>query len=226
MSSSSTSAMMPIPLLFNCGYARVAVYEISAVKKGKSRISINRKVRAEKFQNLFSEHVSAFVRPEEYWKELQSSKFNQHCDFTLDCICRRRWSFLTAKQQYLEFFSIDKWKAVSGDKKRRHTLSQCFYCANMNFELQKHFPGLPVLEPVTLVNISLPSTPSTNEACVTRRVLAELNSTYESVFNRSFTNSVLNHCGKTEGICRKESVVEKKTKEKSIAKKNVFSHRK
>ena len=113
MSSSSTSAMMPIPLLFNCGYA---VYEISAVKKVSQEFLSTGKFWLKSFKTFF---LSMYQLSEEYWKELQSSKFNQHCDFTLDCICRR---ILTAKQQYLEFFSIDKWKSLSGDNKRRHTV--------------------------------------------------------------------------------------------------------
>ncbi len=90
----------------------------------------------------------------------------------------------------------------------------------MHFELQKQFPGLPVFEPVTLVNITFPSNSSTNEACVTRRVLSELNSSYESVFNRSFTESVLSHCAKSEGICRKKSVAVIKQK-KRIFQRNI-----
>ena len=30
----------PVSLLFDCGYARVAVFEFSAVKRGKSEVSV------------------------------------------------------------------------------------------------------------------------------------------------------------------------------------------
>ena len=51
----SVKSRESIPWQFNCGYARVAVDELSAVKRGTSRNSVNRKVRAEKFQKLFSD---------------------------------------------------------------------------------------------------------------------------------------------------------------------------
>ena len=41
-----------IPWQFNCGYARVAVDELSAVKRSTSRNSVNKKLQAEKFQKL------------------------------------------------------------------------------------------------------------------------------------------------------------------------------
>ena len=44
----------PVSLLLNCGYARVAVCEFSAVKRGKSRCSLSREERAKKFQKLFA----------------------------------------------------------------------------------------------------------------------------------------------------------------------------
>ena len=112
----------PIPWQFNCGYARVAVDELSAVKRGTSRNSINRKLRAEKFQKLFSDN-STFTRSPEFWKECSSSKFSTHCKFVLDCF-ECKWYPAAAKKKYRESFSTSKWEALPIDVKN-HSLSMC-----------------------------------------------------------------------------------------------------
>ena len=78
----------PVSLLFDCGYARVAVSEFSAVKRGKSRCSLNREERAEKFQKLFA-NCSSFARPDEYWVYTVKSDFNRHYDYILDCFTKK-----------------------------------------------------------------------------------------------------------------------------------------
>ena len=208
----SVQSRQSIAWQFNCGYARVAVHELSAVKKGKSRISINRKLRAEKFQKLFSENIT-FMRSPEFWKDTCSSKFNVHCNFLLDCF-KRKWYPTAAKDQYCESFSTSKWEALPCDVKKCHSLSECVYCAKEHLDLQKTFPGLPLFEPCTVVQLSLPSTCTSKavEASVTRKVLAELNSWYESAFNHSFTESMLKHCGKSAAIAKRESTSSKKQK--------------
>ena len=58
---------IPVSLAFNCGYARVAAIEYSCVGRGKTRSSINRETRIEKFQNLFRDYEN-FARPQtEFW---------------------------------------------------------------------------------------------------------------------------------------------------------------
>ena len=91
-----------IPWQFNCGYERVAVSELSAVKKSMSRNRTNRKLRAEKFQKLFSDG-STFMRSPESWKECCGSKFNVHCNFVLDCF-GHKWYRSAANLQYRESY--------------------------------------------------------------------------------------------------------------------------
>ena len=64
--------------------------------------------------------------------------------------------------------------------------------------------------------------PSCNEGAITCEVLSVLNTSYESVFNHSFTDSVLKYCGKKEGITKKDTAVEKKQK-KRIMQRNICS---
>ena len=42
------------------------------------------------------------------------------------------------------------------------------------------------------------------------RVLSDLNGSYKSAFNHSFTESVLKHCGTSEGIAVRETRTDKK----------------
>ena len=77
-----------ISLLFNCGYAGVAVYELSGVKRGKSRSSVNKKERAEKFLKLFSDQT-LFDKHDKFWDDSPSSKFNRHSDYVLECFSKK-----------------------------------------------------------------------------------------------------------------------------------------
>ena len=71
-----------------------------------------------------------------------------------------------------------------------------------------------------IIEINLPSTSSTrDEAEVTREVLATLDNSYQSEFNHSFTESVVKHCGKSEGIVLKENRTEKKSKFRTLQRK-------
>ena len=68
--------------------------------------------------------------------------------------------------------------------------------------IQDYNPGYDLcicicFEPTPLIELNLPvkSNANLSEASVTRRVMGELNCTYQSTFNHSFTNSVLKYCG-------------------------------
>ena len=200
---------IPLALSFNCGYARIAVYEISGVQRGKSKCCINRKVRVKKFRSLFSTQTS-FERHDEFWNDSKSYNFNKYSDFVLNCFSKK-WKSQTSRAQYLETFSVSKWEAFSTNKKVLHSLSKCSQCAVEHLEVQLLFPCVPHFEPESLVKLALLSTCSASKAgTVTRRVIAELNVSYESTFNHTFTESVLKHCGRTEGITRKPNATEKK----------------
>ena len=54
------------------------------------------------------------------------------------------------------------------------------------------------------------------ESVATRKVIAELNKSYELSFNHSFTESLLKHCSESECIMRKESAVVKKRKRRDM----------
>ena len=198
-----------ISVLCNCGYARVAVYELSGVKRGKSRSLVNRKERAEKFLKLFSSQTS-IDKQDKFWDDSPSSKFNRQCDYVLEMFSKK-WQPHSARAEYFQTFSISKWESLPILTKRCHTLSRCYECAKEHLTMQTSFPGVPHFVPENLVKLTLPSTGSAaKEVTVTRKVMAELNVSYETNFHHSFTESVLKYCGKTEGLTRRLSATEKK----------------
>ncbi len=90
-------------------------------------------------------------------------------------------------------------------------MSKCSVCAEKHIQLQKSFPRLPCFDD-SLIQIPL----NESEASVTRRVLADLNGSYNSIFNHSFTESILIHCGTSEGITVEETKTVKKRKRRDL----------
>ncbi len=177
---------LPISLAINCGYAGVAALEYSFLVPSKLISCIDKKKRIDKFQNLFQGYAN-FARPATFWENQSNSKF---CSFILDDFSAscRNW-----KELRVEYTSSnEKWKALPEKERKQHSLSKCFACAEKNMKLQKSYPRLPCFEN-SLIKLPLKHT-------VTRRVLIDLNGSYKSAFNHLFTESVLKHCGTSEGI--------------------------
>ena len=100
----------PISLAFNCGYARVAALEYSFIRRGKSRVSIDRETRIKEFKNLFQDYEN-FARPAEFWHLSQyetKSTFNRYCDSVLDDFLLN-WKSKEHREQYKCTFSTEKW---------------------------------------------------------------------------------------------------------------------
>lgn len=57
----------------------------------------------------------------------------------------------------------------------------------------------------------------TNENEVTGTILQELNKSYESMFNHSFTSSAVKYCGKKRALNRKSSTEKKKEEFSSVS---------
>ena len=208
----------PIPIAFNCGYARVAVFEYSVITKGKSRSSICEEKRKEKFQKLFHDHEALF-RPDGFWNTRltkQGSPFNRYCDFVMDNFAKK-WKSKVYRVQYTSTFSTENWQSLPEAKKKHHSLSKCSACASKHLELQKAFPGLPCFT-LDIIELNLPSEESVKEASITRTVLSELNSSYVSTFNHSFTTSILKHCSGSENTASKVTPSIKNKNKREICK--------
>ena len=81
---------VPVALQMNCGFARVAMLELSRIPTGQSRANLDKEEHSEKFRSLFSENPN-FNMPDKYyvngWHTSEGS-FNEHCNFMLEC-CNR-----------------------------------------------------------------------------------------------------------------------------------------
>lgn len=196
-------AKVPIVLQINCGYARVAVFELS---KGQHRSSS----LAEQFQKLFSSN--GFLKTPHYWDPNNKSGFLKHQSVIRDCFCKS-WRQSERRNDYISSFSVSKWVDLSADKQMQHTMSNCLACANDQLELQIAFPMLPCYFPPAVVDISIPM--DTTEQEVTRTVLRELNQSYQSNYQHSFLDSALK-VGKALGIERRKSAVEKKRDKRKL----------
>ena len=76
----------PISLQINCGYARVAIRELTPSKKSE----LDRSVRATKFQELFS--TPSYQLPESLFQPDDKCRlpFNRKCDPLLE-ILNKKW---------------------------------------------------------------------------------------------------------------------------------------
>jgi len=220
----------PIAFVLNCGYSRGFIWECEHPSndenndEGESVHVISNLQRAENFQQLFSDCPS-FRMPNDYWEFTDpnhcTSAFDRHCQYILNCFSKR-WNprLCLSRKDYLKTFSTNNWKKMSLEEKQKHSLSKCNACAIEHSDLQNSFPGLPCYEPEIeqpkLIEINLPcsSTSGLKESDVTRQVLDELDNTYQSTFNRTFSESVSKY---SKVLVRKETPVEKKRKERKMA---------
>ncbi len=79
MSETSGKAILATSLAFNCGFARVAVRELTETKRGKPQ-SIDKEKRAHDFKELFE--IPSFSLPSGYFNRrgpTRESQFDTHC---------------------------------------------------------------------------------------------------------------------------------------------------
>ena len=119
--------------------------------------------------------------------------------------------------EYCRTFSVTNWKALPLSKKKEHTMTKCSACATEYFELQMKFPGLPCFEPESIVTLNIPDASKVNDSTVTRKVL-QLNGSFKSERNQSFTDLMVKHCSKSEGVVKKESKTKQKSKQRKFTK--------
>ena len=106
-----------------------------------------------------------------------NSHFNKHCKYINECFSRK-WPVQGSQDEYCTF--------------------QC------DMELSKkkknmHYVNVLIAPTVSsIVQITLPEHTSFSEASVIQQVLEAVNTSFESVYNHSFTDSVVKYCGKKE----------------------------
>ena len=201
---------IPITLQINCGYARVAIRELSSPERMKSRLEVAHEQRRQDFLQLFSSEK--FTIPEEY-RSSTNRQFNKHCDKILDYFSSK-WHPPSKRLEYLSVFSPENWKHLTTSEMEKHTLSSCTACYINHQSLQECFPGKPVFIPPSI--ISLPECERTirSEKSMTRKVLGELNSLWEEQYSHSFTSQLPRNAPE-ENLTRKLSRSEKKKQDRN-----------
>lgn len=172
---------MSVALAFNCGFARVAVKELT-------------RDRAQEFQNLFP--IASFQIPDGYFERTSSrqSLFTRHCNKILDAFSRR-WHPAEGHKDYLTTFSLSTWRALSDVEKTKHTLSNCSACAVHFKNLQEQFPMKPYYTITQLEDLYSSSTTSKkSERETTRQVLQTVNNFHSIKFGTSIVESAIKLC--------------------------------
>ena len=169
----------------NCGYARTAIRELSATKKGSGRKNIDRTKRATDFKTIFS--LPAYGLTDDLFDCHKSgcSRFDYLCECTLNAFAKK-WHPPNTRLQYIETFSITKWNKLTNAVKENHSLGNCNACYSLHLLLQQAFPDKPIYQPQIEVNISQLGT----EKDSARKVLAQLNPIWQSQYSHSFTEAI------------------------------------
>ena len=214
MATASQSVKSPIAL--KVGFARVAILEYSRVPRGTSRASLDKAQRCQRFCSLFSSNLS-FAMPTEYYATCSTSgcsTFDNHCDSVIANF-NKKWHPHAQRKAYLDAFSPIHFGSLSLGQQAEHSLSNCNACAKMHAELQLAYPGLPSYSaPSNLVQL-----PQEGVKEATRVVLGELNRSYNDKYGQSFTEAVVKHCGRAEGIEKQQTKQKKKTVSRELQKK-------
>ena len=164
---------MSIALELNCGFARVAIYELSAAscRTATSTITVE---RATEFCKLF--HASYEI-PSNYFTPGEKSRpsvFDKRCEKVLHSFRKARWRPDESRKGYLDAFATQKWKELPTEDKAKHTLSKCEECRREYTQYQDVFPLKPVYKVEKVV--AIPVEMSEKEATI--RVLQDANDSF------------------------------------------------
>lgn len=170
-------------LLFNCGFARCAVRELTQLDRVKRKTD---------FQVLFSQ-CPDYGLNETYFQSIKGrfSIFDRHCKSITEG-WSKKWNTASSRTQYETTFSVSRWKALSTRDQHRHTLSCCNECSIKFTDLQLKFPLKPYHE-APLISINEKVLQKMGKKQGTRKALKKLNETFADTFDKSFTQSLITH---------------------------------
>ena len=175
-------------LQVNCGFARVVIRKFSTLHKRQKFSHIDRKERANRFQQLFRGldgiEDSLFESVNE-----KESRF--------DILCKRvnvlfnKWSNRDQRLGYLAEFSPAVWDKLPKIKQKRHTFAKCKECALTYKNAQQTFPGLKFIPGKSLAECASvlveQNKASKSEQTSTKEILLELDTLYQATYGHSFT---------------------------------------
>ena len=101
-----------------------------------------------------------------------------------------KWKCREIRIQYLQSFSISKWKKLPNSMQKRHTLSNCKECAIHHTALQNAFPGKKLALSKDVATTVKKVINAKDETHATREILADLQPLFESQYGHSFIDAV------------------------------------
>ena len=110
----------PIALQINCGFARVAIKELTP----SNRSDLN---ESKQFCDLFC--MSSYKLTQELFQLDSKGRqpFDRKCDMILDNL-KSKWHPAAKRMEYVSTFSIQKWKSLFQAQQATHTLASCEGC--------------------------------------------------------------------------------------------------
>ena len=213
-------------LFVDCGFARVAIRELSVTtyKVGKKvcRTKIDIIKRANRFQSVFPDFAASTYYAVKKGQHL--SQFNKHCKSVIQSF-NRKWSKQMDLKTYMTNFSISKWVAMTKQVQSKHRLSNCPECANTYHKLQVTFPGasshrmtlVKTAEDLCRGYLESAKQKGSSEASVTQCLVAGLQNTYEAIQHKPFVEAIVNDCPGL-GIEKRQTPAQKKKDKRKIVK--------
>ena len=195
-----------INLKVNCGFARVAMYELKDNESAK---------RSEEYQSLFPH----FSFSETYFKlrSSGSSTFDDNCKVISQTI-NKKW-YHKNRDSYVAFFSTVNWQLLPDTVKRRHTLANCDECSRKHSDYQNAFPGKPThIAPPLAVVLQESTCDTEREEC--QQVLHELNEQWQDKYSHSLS-SVMPVLAPQENLIIKPTKLERKKTDRDTKRKVV-----
>ena len=186
--------MSTVHFKINCGYARVAIREYSEVGRGKGHCDTVE--RAWKFKELFSPSTTYINDPTIFdGYGHRDSKFHHYCKGINGIFSK--WSNRESKQQCISQYSLNNWKQLPLQQKKRHSLADCKECAILHEEQQETFPR-PTYNPATPIADSLKNMleSSNDSAATTKQIIGEIQPVFEQAYGKSFTDALATCLGR------------------------------
>ncbi len=217
MSGASGKGIVATSLAFNCGFARVAVRELTDTKCGRPQ-SVDKEKRALEFKDLFE--IPSFGLPSNYFSRRGLTReplFDKHCK-TIAGSFSMRWNTKgKTRQHYLKVFSTETWKSLPQQQKSQHSLSKCYACATLYKGVQEAFPLKPIytVSPTLEEIYDATGTSKKQENTVTRKALEAINTHHVKKFGKTIIQSAIQACPE-EKIQRKPTPLEKKQARRKV----------
>ena len=175
-------------VIFSCGFSRVAVKE-SFHKPGSVAKETDPVQRWKNYLELLDESARAKLAVE---RTLFMKKSRIIYDLFRKMNSQNR-------NEYLQYFSLENWKALPESQKSEHTTSNCDACQVHHFAMQSLFPNAAKLNPQKLVQDALAENGNNGNSKVkptqkaiksaVKHIYSKIDAPFQKVFKVSFAEA-------------------------------------